>query len=457
MNRQTLLITLGLASALSLAAMAALGDWSAHIGPTLLLWGLAHALYLAACWLALRPGLRDGAATRPSSAKATVAVILAIGLIPRLALLGTPPSLSEDLYRYLWDGRLLAHGINPFAHAPADPTLSVYQDEVYRALNHASVPTIYPPAAQFLFAAAAMLGGTPVAWKGLLLGLEGLLLLAVGSLLRARREAPAKLLLYYWNPLVVAECYGGGHVDLAAAAFVMAALALEERRRFQAAGIAFGAAVAAKLLPLLLLPALLWRRRWSLIVVAALVTGSLYLPFLPAGSHLWDGLRIYARNWEFNGPLYSLLRPHFPDGDAPRLILAVSLALTTGVIAWRARSLTGAALATGAAFLLLSPTVYPWYLVPVVALLPLHPDWGLLVFSGTAALTYLPLPEFRASGIWTVPGWIVGVEYGGLLLVWAISIALRTIRSGVRRAETRGVPRRESPRDRARGTEAART
>jgi hypothetical protein len=88
-------------------------------------------------------------------------------------------------------------------------------------------------------------------------------------------------------------------------------------------------------------------------------------------------------------------------------------------IAWRARSLSGAALGTWAAFLLFSPTVYPWYLVPAIALLPLHPDSGLLVFSGTVALSYLPLAAYRATGVWQVPGWIMALEYGSWMAAWA--------------------------------------
>ena len=93
-------------------------------------------------------------------------------------------------------------------------------------------------------------------------------------------------------------------------------------------------------------------------------------------------------------------------------MLAAGLAVATVGIAWRARSLSGAVLATWAAFLLFSPTVYPWYLIPAVALLPLHPDAGLLLFSGTVALTYAPLAAYRATGAWRLPGWVMVVEYG---------------------------------------------
>jgi alpha-1,6-mannosyltransferase len=418
-NQTALLALLGLATALPVASLAVLGEGDFKASASLLAWGIAHAFYLAAAWVATRRRPLPQPRTR------VIALILAIGLIPRLALLPTAPTLSEDLYRYLWDGRLVAHGVNPFQHPPSDPSLARFRDGLYVHLNHAGVPTVYPPVAQILFAAAALLGATPLAWKGVLFVLEGALIASLLALLARRGLPPERLLLYSWNPLVVVECYGSGHLDLALAAFLLLALALAEGGRRAAAGVALGAAMLTKLVPVLLVPTLLRRRAWILLATAAGVATLLYLPFLSGGRGLWEGLGVYTRHWEFNGPLYALLRPAFRTGDPPRLILAGCLAISTLVIAFRARTLTGAALAAWVAFLLLSPTVYPWYLVPVVALLPLHPDAGLMVFSGTAALVYLPLAAYRASGAWTVPGWILGVEYGALLAAWGGSYLRR--------------------------------
>lgn len=391
-----------------------------HTGFLAWTWGAAHAAYLAAAALALRP-------RRPASSSGAraLAIILAIGLVPRLLLIPTAPTLSEDLYRYLWDGRLVAAGWNPFLHPPSDPAFAAWRDALYARLNHAAVPTIYPPLAQWLFALAWKLGGTPFAWKALLLALEAALVASLAWLLRRRRLPPERLLLYYWNPLVVVECYGSGHVDLAAAAFLALAIALFEGGRRARAGAALGAAVLVKVVPMLLVPALARRRAWATLAAATLLIALLYLPFRSAGTMLWEGLRIYARNWEYNGPVYAAIRPFFRNGDEPRLLLAGALAAALGVIAWRARTLSGAALASWMAFVLLSPTVYPWYLVPAIALLPLHPDPGLLLFSGTVALTYLPLPVFRATGVWTLPPWIPWVEYGSLAAAWIAAWVLR--------------------------------
>lgn len=408
-------------AAAGLTAATGFADGS-HAGRLLVPWLLAHACYLFAVWLVLRRG-----------ARLRTWLLIAIGLLPRLLLLPSEPRLSEDLYRYLWDGRLVAEGVNPFLHAPADSALARYHDALLGRLNHADVPTIYPPMAQFLFGAASRLATEPWAWKATLLGLEALLLAALLSLLRARGQPRERLLLYFWNPLVVVESFGSGHVDLAAAAFLLFALALHERERPRLSGLALAAAALVKYMPLLLVPALLRRRAFGTLAAAAVTAAALFVPFLAAGPALWTGLATYLRHWEFNGSLYALARPLFDTGEPPRLLLAALVAAATLVVSLRARTLSGAALCLLAVWILASPTVYPWYLVMLVALLPLHADAGLLLFSGSVALSYVALGAARVTGAWELPGWIPWVEYLGWATAAAAALAFRA--RGYRRAE----------------------
>ena len=433
------LLVSGLTIVLSMGLIARLGDLGLHAGSMLVLGGLAFLAYLVAAVWALGPG----GATR------SLPMILGLGLAARLVLIPTPPTLSEDLYRYLWDGRLVAHGVNPFPHAPSDPALTPYRNDLLQRLNHADIPTIYPPAAQLLFAATAAVSETPVAWKLLLLALETLVVLSLLRLLGNRGLPPERLLLYYWNPLVLVESFGSGHVDLAAAAFLLLALWMYEERRRARAGIALALAVLTKLVPALLIPYFLRRRAWRLLGAAAATVAVLYAPFLGAGSALGTGLGAYARHWEFNGAAYHLLHHVIASDLTIRRVLAAILLLATLGIAWRARSATGAALACLVALLLLNRTLFPWYLVPIAAFLPLHPDWGLIVFSGLVGLSYLPLPAYRATGVWALPGWILGVEYGGLFTVWAAAAlaAASGARAGVSQREHAHVEESEEVED----------
>lgn len=403
-----------------MGGIALLGDLGVHARPMLVLWGVAHGAYLVAAWRVLRAG-RTSPSPEAASASRLQALLamFAVGLLARLILIPTTPTLSEDVYRYLWDGTLVAHGFNPYPRAPSDTVFRSVNPGLLHRLNHADVPTIYPPAAQLLFGLVARVSATPIAWKIFLLFLETGLILALLELLRARGLPRERLLLYYWNPLVLVESFGSGHLDLVATVFLLIALALYEANRQARAGIAFGIAVMTKFLPGLIIPRFIRRGKWLLLLAAAVTAGVIVTPFLEAASALTTGLGIYARHWEFNSALYHLLHRMTANDLAIRRVLGAAGLLATLVIAWRARSATGAVFACFVSFLCLSPTVFPWYAVPVVALLPLHPDAGMLAFSGLLALSYLPLPAYRATGSWTLPEWVLWVEYGGLLLAWA--------------------------------------
>ena len=446
MSRNRQIVTLGILLLAALAPIAALGDLSVRTGSLLILWGAAHAFYLGAAWIVTRaaPSAPTHARARaparaPTHAPAGggLALVGGVALAARLLVLPSAPSLSEDVYRYLWDGRLVSEGVNPYPHAPDDPALERFHDGLRRHLNHADVPTIYPPAAQLLFGAVARVEPSPLAWKLAMLSLEIPLWIALGSLLRRRGLPPERLLVFAWNPLVIIESYGSGHLDLVLAAFLTLGLALAEARRPLSAGFSFALAALTKYTALFLVPFYLRRREFKLLAAAAAAAVILFLPFAGAGRSLWAGLAAYLAHWEYNGALYGILRAATRSDDSARLILAGALLVATLAISFRARSAVGAAAALWTAYLLLSPTVFPWYLVPLIALLPIVPDAGLLAFSGLVALSYLPLPAYQATGIWSLPAWIPAVEYGGLAAVWAGVALNRARRRGAARARPR--------------------
>jgi hypothetical protein len=434
-NRNRLLLFLGIGVLCPLALIARTGDLRDHVGLLLALWGAAHILYLAAARLVTRPDRGQAPeGGRPFSAppsRGAFGIVLGVSLAARLLLLPAAPSLSEDVYRYLWDGRLVAHGVNPFPHAPSDPALGSFHDAMLDRLNHADVPTIYPPAAQLLFGAVARIDPTPFAWKLVLLLLEAALWIALRSMLRRRGLASERILLFAWNPLVILESYGSGHLDLATAAFLVLALALDEARRPVSAGIAFALSALCKYTPILLVPCFLRRRAFVLLGVAMLAAALLFAPFAGAGRSLWTGLEIYVRHWEFNGSLFPLVRDVTGSKETAKWILAGCLGVFAIAASLRSSSLAGAAAALYTAYLVASPTVFPWYLVPLVALLPLVPNAGALAFSGLVALSYLSLSTYRETGVWVLPSWVPWVEYGGSAAAWAaVILARRRPRAG---------------------------
>jgi len=216
--------------------------------------------------------------------------ILGCGVLLRLMVVVFPPFLSNDMYRYIWDGWVQAAGINPYRYIPADPHLAFLRDTaVFPNINRANYAhTIYPPAAEMVFYAASRIGALlaipPVlAMKLAMLVFEGIGIWAMLRLLDYAGLPRARILIYAWNPVTVWEFAGSGHVDAIAICFVALALLAVCKGKGGWGAAAFAGAVLTKFLPVVLLP-VLWRRwDWKFATVFVAMVAILYAPYLSVG------------------------------------------------------------------------------------------------------------------------------------------------------------------------------
>lgn len=415
------LLPLGL---LLVAALGAFG-WlhaAAMPLPRLLLPAAAFLCYGAAGLSAARPGTSSGT---------PVALIWTIAVLARLVLLPLPPELSDDIHRYLWDGHVLVHGINPYAHPPAADALADIRTPWHGEINHPDIPTIYPPLAQLLFAAVAVTGGTVLGAKALWLGFDlgcGLLLQRIAT--RTGRNPAPVLVWYLWSPLLVVETAWSAHFD-AVGLFLVAAVILvagsrggdRPRGRSAKVGALLAAAATAKLAPAAALPALVRRHGRTALAAFAAVCAAFYLPFAGAGpAALTEGLRTYARHWSANEGAFALIEAL--TGDPVRARVAVG-AVVLGVVAfvtWRGFSIERALLWIIGAGLLLSPTVHPWYVLWVLPMAALRGHRPFLLLGGLAFLGYWGLAAYEATGVWPQPAWTRAAMWlpVWLMLAWSV-------------------------------------
>ncbi len=377
--------------------------------------------------------------------------ILMVAVLLRLVLLPVPPTLSDDVLRYLWDGRVAGAGFNPYRWAPDAPELVPLRDATWQRLPHRDVPTVYPPLAMAVFSIAARLPAPRLALKLLLTAADLATCLLLVGLARSRRLPPARVVWYAWNPLVALEVAGMGHVDALGVAAMTATVCLLAGgpRRIGGAAAAAAAAVLAKLVPLLALPA--WARQSGrpllfLALTAALVATAV-LPVVVATGGVPPGLVTYGVSWEFNGPLWeplwrllerldctgaveavldelkrrtgehelwNRLYPYNYPELLAKLILAPGL-LAVAVLAWRRRDPLASAGVLFGGLLVFSATVYPWYLLWVLpwAALCRQPAW--LLLAALAPLSYLP----QTTGVALVP-WI----WAAVWLPFAVALAI---------------------------------
>jgi hypothetical protein len=359
------------------------------------------------------------------------AVILAVALVLRLLFLFAPPQLSDDIYRYLWDGGNLLRGANPYAAAPAAQTPPPELRAIHAKINQPDYVTIYPPAAQLVFAGGAAFGGTIMGLKAFLALLD-LGLCALLIMLLQRLELPSwRAVLYAWNPLPVLEIAGSGHVDGAGLAMLAGSICLLVPDRQSVAGtvprrwayLLSGALLACaglvKLFPLVLAPVLFLlvpagRRRYFAAGFIVSLT-ALVLPFLPHLVNMTASLDLYARNWEFAGFAFNTVRTVTGSGTIARILLAGSFLAAVLFATCRLAGRFNAALSPAArgrqaletcyaiamALLLLTPTLQPWYALSLAVFLPFCTGPAGLVLCWAVFLTYRVQIPYFILGQWT--------------------------------------------------------
>lgn len=371
--------------------------------------GDLRAAPVAAVGVLLAWGLGVVVLPRPrGSLRSVVACAAAV----RSILLFSPASLSDDLYRYLWEGKVVAMGGNPYLQPPTDPAWALLADDPIRLLvNHPDVPSVYPPLALLGFSVLASLHYGPLTVK-LAMGLADLVTTwALARVLQERRRALDGAWLYALLPLAAVETAGSGHLDGIAVAALALALLSWQRGGSGLGWAGLGALI--KLLPVALLPAL-WRRRPGLLLGVFLLAGLPTMPFTDAGPALLDGLTTYAKHWRFNASVFAVL--DISLGAAARPVAAVLGAAVAGWALLRFRDPARVALWIGGGFVLLSPTVHPWYLlwawVPALLL-------GVRAWTVLAVLAPVSYVVFVGGG-WTERTWPALVQYlpFGATLAW---------------------------------------
>ncbi|MRR58101.1 MAG: hypothetical protein EG824_07815 [Deltaproteobacteria bacterium] len=387
------------------------------------------------------------------------AVILGVALLLRLMFLFAPPQLSDDVYRYLWDGSQVLRGNNPYAAAPAavqpPPDLAV----VHSRINHPNYVTLYPPAAQVLFAGGTAMGGGIIGLKAFLvlfdMGLCALLMVVLGRLGMPRWRA----VLYAWNPLPVLEIAGSGHVDGAGLTMLMGAfcLLLWERNAtptapvrqwlFLPAGALLACAGLVKLFPFVLAPVLFLlvpaQRRIHFVGGFLGALAVLLLPFLRHLDNMAATLDIYARNWEFAGYAFNTLRKLTGSGGSARMLLSGGFLVAAVWIFIRLLhqlkrkqpSVAGARLALescyslAVAMLLLTPTLQPWYALSLAVFLPFCAGPAGLVLCWAVFLTYRVQIPYHILGQWIEDPLVTAAVFLAPVTAYLLSRVFRSFRT----------------------------
>jgi|GEM_PF-1200302 alpha-1,6-mannosyltransferase len=416
--RTIALISCGLASTLIYLKILQLGDLRMQVPEYVYCVFILSMLYLLASYFCTQ--------------KASVSdlwTVLAFAAAFRLITFLSTPTLSDDIYRYAWEGYLQTQGINPYVSAPDATELIRYRNEIWKLVNNKTVAAIYPPASQIFNALTYSLFHSIWGFKTLVLVVDGVVIWGILRLLALRAQNLNYVVFYAWSPLVVTEVAGNGHNDVLAVAFMIWSTIYCLTNCPIRSVILLGASILSKLYPIALVPSFFKRtalRNWLWL---PLVLALGYAPYIRAGGHLFDALSYYKEKWRFNGFLFAILTQSFSSETAAErfnviftlLLIVLCLAGVTDLLKQHFWLLSG--------LLLLTPTLFPWYLVWIMPLLCFFPSTAWMVLSVTSAISYYVLIDWWTLGIWRQNDFFMRLQYypffALLLFDWSRSLFSR--------------------------------
>jgi alpha-1,6-mannosyltransferase len=372
---------------------------------------------------------------------------IAIGaaLIFRISLLFMTPNLSDDYFRFIWDGLFFAHSYNPYLVLPSafiqnGQAVQWIDPAFYAHLNSQNYYTVYPPVCQFVFGLSAKIWGgnllaNIISLRIFILATEVGTLTFLGKTAKLLGLPTSSALLYAFNPLVIMELTGNLHPEAFMIFFLLLSVYLLIRERQIYSALSFALAVGSKLIPLIFLPLLIKRLglRKSLVYFAVVGAAVLlfFAPFLnfQSVSNFLAGLSLYFNVFEFNASLYYIVRwvGYMIKGYDTIAVTGVALSfislLAIIAVAWRQKVSGWQSIFTGMLFcltiyLFCATIVHPWYLTPLVMFSVFTRYKFAILWSGLIVLSY--------SAYQTVPYsenlWLVAIEYVGLAawMVWEL-------------------------------------
>jgi len=360
--------------------------------------------------------------------------IIFLALLARIALLPFP--INDDANRYLWEGYIQTQGHNPYAAPPDAPALAHLRPDFWNGINHKDRVTVYGPFAQLLFRLVAMVWPSLLAMKIAMalfdMGIVVVLLRLMSVPTRLTGSSPLPLrhaVLYALNPLVLLAGAGEGHLESVAVFWSVVALWAFVNKRHAVTFLAMGLAVMTKITPIVFLPFLVTRQNLRFLPFVA-IPGLLFLPFAGEGAGVIAAHMRFLSTTHFNGPLWALLSPVVSES-----VLRPACWTTCAVVCAGAFLLVSdrlkACLVAGAALLLCSPTLHPWYLLLLAPLLVIHRSPSLLLLQLTVACMFPVYARYWETGVWRTDAWMLAAELLPVLVLGAWEL-WRGARHGLR-------------------------
>ena len=370
-----------------------------------------------------------------------ISKLIALGILCRLIFVVVLPNLSDDFYRFIWDGRLSLQEINPFSHIPSWYIENAHEipgieEALFTKLNSPEYFTVYPPVNQFIFLVSSWISpnsilGNAIALRCFILAADIGSIFMVLRLLKKYNLPQHRVLLYALNPLIILEFSSSLHFEAIMVFFVLLSVLLLTSKKWLGSAAAMALAICTKLIPLIFLPLFFKKLGFKkALLYYAVITIFTVILFSPLVSlELIEGMKnsvsLYFQTFEFNASIYYVVREigfYFTgyniiaqSGKVLALVTFISILAYTFFSRKSKRSMPAHFLWVYFVYILLATTVHPWYITPLIAFGLFTKYKFQVVWAFTVFLSYL---SYQFSGFHENL-YFVSLEYG-LVFAWLI-------------------------------------
>jgi hypothetical protein len=343
--------------------------------------------------------------------------MIAVGIVLRISFVAITPIGSDDVYRYMWDGKVQSNGINPYMFAPDNPALNhLHSDILPKKMNYVEMKTIYFPLSQWLFYIGYQLSGEAVwGYKTLLLLFELLTITCLLLILKKLNVSAKYVLLYVLCPLPIIHFAVDAHLDGFGLPLLLLAILFYISDRKILSYLLLGLSLTIKPIGLVIIPILFLNEKGSSNKIKSLIIPLLafsiqFIPYI-FQTNPFEAFLIYSKNWTFNGALFDFIDIFIRYNEKTRMICAILLGTALLPLYLSKRHLLEKIYYSVLLLMIFSPVVHPWYIAWLVVMLPIVPRWSGIVFAATSSLTAFTVLNYQLHGVWNEYPLVVIFEY----------------------------------------------
>ena len=375
---------------------------------------LSSAIYLFISWYIFKNEVRTK----------DVYLLIFLALLLRLSFISTTPIGSDDVYRYMWDGKIQSNGINPYLYTPIDEHLnSFHSDLLPAALNFKEMKTIYFPLSQWLFYTGYKLSGESVWGYKLLLFLFEMLTLAAIFLLTRKMKIDLKYsLLYALCPLSIFQFGIDAHLDGFGLPILLFSLYFYLDNKKILSAIFLGLSLSIKPVGLVIIPIFFLNEKNILdkIKIAVIPFIAFFVQFIPyiTTTNPFEAFFIFTKNWYFNGFVFNIFNTIFSNNQTSRLICGILLVVSLIPLYYSKKALVEKIYFALMLLMIFSPVVHPWYIAWIAILLPIAKMKSGVYFIAASSLTAFTILNYQLYGIWKDYWFVMIIEYVPLLFLF---------------------------------------